>query len=100
MPIKLIKISYNPRLKSVVDAAIHLLNVTLYGRCEVSIQHFESEQELETFLLNGADGPEQEHEIPTFTCPECHRTSYNPNDVLNSYCGACNRFFEESNVDG
>lgn len=31
---------------------------------------------------------------PTFTCPRCSRTSHNPNDVANRYCGACHRFFD------
>lgn len=26
---------------------------------------------------------------PTFTCPRCRRTSHNPNDVREGYCGAC-----------
>lgn len=26
---------------------------------------------------------------PSFTCPKCNRTSYNPNDVAQGYCGAC-----------
>lgn len=25
----------------------------------------------------------------SFTCPRCRRTSYNPNDVREGYCGAC-----------
>jgi hypothetical protein len=25
----------------------------------------------------------------TFTCPRCHRTSWNPNDAREGYCGAC-----------
>lgn len=25
----------------------------------------------------------------TFTCTRCHRTSANPNDVREGYCGAC-----------
>lgn len=32
----------------------------------------------------------------SFTCPECHRTSYNENDVQNKYCGACHKFFPEA----
>lgn len=31
----------------------------------------------------------------SITCPRCERTSYNPNDVLNKYCGACFRFHPE-----
>lgn len=26
---------------------------------------------------------------PSFTCPRCRMTSYNPMDVLNGYCGNC-----------
>lgn len=26
---------------------------------------------------------------PSFTCPECGRTSYNPNDIEQRYCGNC-----------
>jgi hypothetical protein len=25
----------------------------------------------------------------TFTCPDCGRTSWNPNDAREGYCGAC-----------
>jgi hypothetical protein len=27
--------------------------------------------------------------LPSFTCPVCDRTSYNPPDVENHYCGHC-----------
>jgi hypothetical protein len=27
-----------------------------------------------------------------YTCPSCGRTSYNPNDALNRYCGYCHVF--------
>jgi len=27
-----------------------------------------------------------------FTCPKCHRTSYNPNDERAGYCGYCHEF--------
>ena len=27
-----------------------------------------------------------------FTCPVCHRTSYNPNDEKAGYCGSCHAF--------
>lgn len=34
---------------------------------------------------------------PSFTCPDCGRTSWNPNDVKYGYCGACHAFtFTES----
>lgn len=29
---------------------------------------------------------------PHYTCPRCHRTSYNANDVEQRYCGACHQF--------
>jgi len=30
-----------------------------------------------------------------FTCPDCGRTSYNPNDVKYQYCGNCHTFPEQ-----
>lgn len=30
--------------------------------------------------------------LRAFTCPTCHRTSYNPNDMINNYCGNCHQF--------
>lgn len=27
--------------------------------------------------------------VEAITCPRCHRTSYNANDVREGYCGAC-----------
>lgn len=29
---------------------------------------------------------------PSITCPVCRRTSHNPNDVREGYCGACHDF--------
>lgn len=26
---------------------------------------------------------------PSITCPDCKRTSYNPNDIREGYCGFC-----------
>lgn len=26
---------------------------------------------------------------PSITCPVCHMTSYNPNDIREGYCGNC-----------
>lgn len=26
---------------------------------------------------------------PSFTCPQCHRTSHDPEDVIEGYCGHC-----------
>ena len=31
----------------------------------------------------------------SFTCPDCKRTSHNPNDEANRFCGACHKFFDE-----
>jgi transposase len=28
-------------------------------------------------------------EQPSITCPVCGRTSYNPNDIREGYCGHC-----------
>src|SRR6266568_7921006 len=28
----------------------------------------------------------------SFTCPDCHTTSHNPNDITNQYCGNCHEF--------
>jgi hypothetical protein len=36
-------------------------------------------------------------EVPaplSFTCPFCRRTSYNPHDIAQRYCGACHRFVD------
>lgn len=27
--------------------------------------------------------------VPSFKCPRCGATSYNPDDIANGYCGAC-----------
>lgn len=35
----------------------------------------------------------------SITCPRCKRTSYNPNDVLNRYCGACFRYHPETETE-
>ena len=29
---------------------------------------------------------------PSYTCPVCKMTSYNPNDIQHRYCGNCHRF--------
>lgn len=31
----------------------------------------------------------------SFTCPQCHRTSFNPNDIKARYCGACHLFEDQ-----
>lgn len=30
------------------------------------------------------------------TCPRCDRTSSNPSDILNRYCGACHKFHDNT----
>jgi hypothetical protein len=30
----------------------------------------------------------------SFTCPECDRTSFHPEDERHHYCGACHKFFD------
>lgn len=32
---------------------------------------------------------------PSITCPRCRRTSYNPNDVEQRYCGFCHRYLDD-----
>ena len=32
--------------------------------------------------------------LSSYTCPLCGRTSYNPNDVREQYCGACHQWAE------
>ena len=32
--------------------------------------------------------------VASFTCPDCRRTSYHPQDVANQYCGACHVFHQ------
>lgn len=34
-------------------------------------------------------------ELISYSCPRCGRTSYNPNDRRERYCGACHRFEDE-----
>jgi hypothetical protein len=37
---------------------------------------------------------------PSITCPQCGRTSYNPNDVEQRYCGACHQYIGDMIVKG
>lgn len=32
---------------------------------------------------------------PSITCPKCQRTSYNPNDIREGYCGNCHAWTTE-----
>jgi hypothetical protein len=33
--------------------------------------------------------------LPSFTCPRCTMTSYNPNDIREGYCGNCHDWTRE-----
>jgi hypothetical protein len=33
---------------------------------------------------------------PSYTCPRCGRTSYNPQDALQGYCGHCHTFEDQN----
>jgi hypothetical protein len=35
------------------------------------------------------------NERPSFTCPDCGRTSYHPGDVAAQYCGNCHVFVDD-----
>lgn len=35
---------------------------------------------------------------PSYTCPNCHRTSYNEDDVQHQYCGHCHASSETVRV--
>lgn len=34
----------------------------------------------------------------SFTCPKCGRTSYNPNDVSEGYCGNCHDWTADRDI--
>lgn len=36
---------------------------------------------------------------PAFTCPDCKRKSWNPNDRINNFCSACDKFFPIPDLD-
>ena len=57
------KIIYPDPMANVVETNLHQLRRDLEGRgLKVDLQVFESEAELEAFLLNQASGPEQAYE--------------------------------------
>ena len=31
---------------------------------------------------------------PSITCPQCHRTSYHPQDIQRAYCGWCHQWHD------
>lgn len=42
----------------------------------------------------GKDLWERFNPPPSITCPKCGRTSHNPNDVEQRYCGACHEYHD------
>lgn len=38
--------------------------------------------------------PTPDADWPSITCPQCRRTSHNPNDVRERYCGACRQYHD------
>lgn len=45
-----------------------------------------------THFYEGEDGTMRHRYPEKITCPKCGRTSWNPNDVREGYCGACHAF--------
>lgn len=43
-------------------------------------------------------GPGADDEGLSITCPKCGRTSRNPNDVQNRYCGACHEYHDDMDL--
>jgi ribosomal protein L37E len=37
-------------------------------------------------------------EQPSITCPRCGRTSYNPNDIREGYCGFCHDWTQKGHI--
>lgn len=35
----------------------------------------------------------------SYTCPTCNKTSYNPDDVTNKYCGNCHKYENSDNTE-
>jgi hypothetical protein len=47
-----------------------------------------------TFIGDGLINKlQREAAPPSFECPDCHRVSFNANDIEQRYCGACHAFF-------
>jgi Zn finger protein HypA/HybF involved in hydrogenase expression len=41
-----------------------------------------------------------EGKIPSITCPQCGKTSYNQTDVREGYCGQCHQWHADMPIDG
>jgi ribosomal protein L37AE/L43A len=57
------------------------LETRRYGRAEAYIRELRR-------IANEAEAENQ----PSFTCPTCSMTSYNPTDIAERYCGNCHAF--------
>ncbi len=42
--------------------------------------------------LAGVEQQPTQRQRPSFTCPVCSATSYNPGDILHGYCGRCHAY--------
>lgn len=53
-----------------------------------------SDEQIERLAAEAEAGydPAKLRPRPTFTCPDCGRTSHNPNDARERYCGACHTY--------
>jgi hypothetical protein len=47
------------------------------------------------YIQCGFSEPCPRHADKSITCPKCHRTSWNKNDVEQRYCGACHQFHSQ-----
>jgi hypothetical protein len=81
----------------IVSAAEQLgLSVTHYGASHFDVRAPEPALMLAFGEWTGRVLREQTPPaLPSITCPRCGRTSYNPNDIRERYCGACHHFHEQ-----
>lgn len=47
----------------------------------------------DTCVYDGCDASWRDHH-PKFVCPSCGAESWHPDDLANSYCGRCHKFFD------
>lgn len=63
MPITQFTVTYLPQMQIAVEGLLYQMRYELQARgIEVEMQTFDSQQELELFLLNGGNGPEKDYE--------------------------------------